>query len=140
MKGFLKVIGIGIVAILIFVLCLVLFADHKQKENEKLQQAVQASIQATKEATKPPMPINIQFRKALIDPSYVLMLSNTSARDLQIMATFINPTTQARKSFTISIAPNGRSDMGYAQGWAFHSGDKVYLQHADYSNKDVSIP
>jgi hypothetical protein len=124
MKTALKVLGIGIAAILIFIFSLVIFADHKAKNTPP---------------PKPTMPVTVQHRPAVLQSSIVCIFKNTSNRTLMILATFTNPTLNTSKNFTVSMDPGRGVEFGYAQGWAFHSGDKILLHHADYSDASYSI-
>lgn len=124
MKAILKVLGIGISAILIFVFALIIFADRKAKNTPP---------------PKPPMPVSVQHRPALLHSSRVCVFKNTSNRTLMVLASFTNPTLNSTKNFTVSMEPGRSVEFGYAQGWAFHSGDKIHLKHADYSDAEFTI-
>ena len=122
MKTLLKGIGYSAVAAVVFVLALVIVTDHKTK------------------ADKPPMPVSVQYRRALLNPSLVADFKNNSNRNLMVVATFTNPTLNNTKAFTLSMDPGRSVQFGYAQGWAFHSGDTITLRHADYQDEAVKLP
>ena len=121
MKSFLRTVGAFVVAIVLIFAVLVVMKQNK-------------------EASKPPMPVEVKYRKAFLNASLVVSFQNNSTRNLQILTTFMNPTTNVSKSFTASLDPQRSAEMGYAQGWAFHSGDKIKLHHADYADMNVDLP
>lgn len=93
-----------------------------------------------KEQNLPPLPVEVGYRSALLGPGLVLKVKNTSSRSLSIIGTFANPTTKQEQSFRMDIPPNGESELGHKEGWAFASGDTLKLSHNDYASWQGSIP
>jgi len=122
MKTFLRVVLYGVAAVIVAFAALIIFADHKHKTQ------------------LPPLPIEVKYRKAMLDSSLVVHFENKSGRNLEVLATFENPTMNQKKSFRISLDPNIPKQVGHLEGWAFHSGDKILLHHAEYSDKMSSLP
>jgi hypothetical protein len=125
-----------------------IYQDHQEgvKAKQKLaleaeQEQVRLHAEQTRVATKPLVPVTISYsRRAVLDSSYVAFFANTSNRLLQVEVICINPTTNKMKRLDISIDPGFPKKIGYAQGWAFHSGDRIAIHHADYSDRLITIP
>ena len=98
------------------------------------------SLGALREAALPPMPVEVQFRKALLGPGLVLCVTNTSARHLSLLATLTNPTTKEAKGFRLDVAPHEKSEVGHLEGWVLESGDQIRITHNDYKPWQGSIP
>jgi hypothetical protein len=120
----LKWFGIAAVVVLAVLGALVLFVGAKEKVSPP----------------KPDIPITVKHRPALLDQSRVCVFTNTSTRTLLVQATFENPTTKNRKVLNLSFDPNGVKQIGHMEGWGFHSGDKINLHHAEYSDWNGSVP
>lgn len=128
-------------AVLVAGAAVLFYRNHGALVRTRQQLAqVQLQLQAL-QARRPPMPVTMGVKADKFKTGgYDVLFRSISNRELQVLATFINPTTQARKALTIELSPYGANQVGYAQGWAFHSGDRIYLQHADYANEDSVVP
>lgn len=93
-----------------------------------------------KKQFKPDMPVAVKFRPALTGPGLVLMVENTSNRHLAILGTLTNPSLNNTRNFRFDIAPKGRAEAGYREGWPVASGDQISLTHDDYKDWKGSIP
>jgi zinc ribbon protein len=93
-----------------------------------------------RERNLPPIPIDVKYRKALFCPGLVLDVANRSGRQLTIVATFKNPTTNRQGTFQVNVAPNNTAEVGCREGWAFASGDTIRLSHKDYQSWNGNIP
>ena len=87
-----------------------------------------------RDAGKPPLPIEIIWRKAVLGPSLVARVSNTSNRNLSLVGTFRNPTLRNERSFRIDVAPGSTRELGHLEGWGFASGDEIEIHHNDYAD------
>jgi hypothetical protein len=95
---------------------------------------------AFREIGRPPMPVEVGFRKALLGPGLVLDVSNNSDRQLSVLVDLANPTTKQEKSFRMDIAAHDMSELGHAEGWALASGDAIRISHHDYKSWTGSVP
>lgn len=92
------------------------------------------------EENLPKLPVNVQFRHALLGPGYVLILRNTSGQPLQVMASLTHPAINDTRSFDVYIPPNGSTDIGKLNGWITQSGDNITLKNSKYQPWNGSIP
>jgi hypothetical protein len=125
MKTAIKYFFYGAAFVIVVLAAMIVYANYQKK------------IQTP---PKPPLPILVQYRRAVLNPSLVADFSNQSNRDLLILATFENPTLNEMKKWEISLAPNATREIGHLEGWAFHSGDKITLHHADYADEKITLP
>jgi hypothetical protein len=93
-----------------------------------------------REQSLPPMPVEVQYRKALLGPGLVLAVKNNSARQLSIVAMLNNPSLHQDRTFRMDIAAHGTTELGSRDGWTLASGDTIKLTHADYQPWQGSIP
>jgi hypothetical protein len=89
---------------------------------------------------KPAMPIEVNYRKAMLANGLVAIFKNDSTRNLSVLATFENPTLHQKKSFRVDLGPGGSKEVGHLEGWNFESGDLITLEHNDYSTLRVKFP
>ena len=89
---------------------------------------------------KPAMPIEVNYRKALLASGLVAEFKNDSTRNLSVVATFENPTLHQPKSFRIDLNPGSTKEVGHLEGWNFSSGDLITLEHNDYKTEKVKLP
>jgi len=122
MKTAVKYFLYGVGFVLLLFAALIVYGDYQKK------------------VQKPAIPVQVQYRKAILNPSLVARFTNRSNRNLAFLATFENPTLNEVKKFEISLNAGVFRDIGHLEGWAFHSGDKITLHHADYSDERVTLP
>lgn len=89
---------------------------------------------------KPELPIEMNYRGALMGIGLVVSFKNASDRHLAVVATFYNPTLKKEESYRLDLAPQITQEVGYAEGWAFASGDSVKIIHNEYKTKIVKLP
>jgi hypothetical protein len=91
-------------------------------------------------ASMPPLPVAVEYRRALLGPGLVLHVVNHSTRFLSLAATLTNPTLNTQQSYRLDVRPNGFVEVGHREGWTLESGDKIRLTQADYQPWEGSIP
>ncbi len=107
---------------------------YKENVREKYERT-------TKEyEARPEMPVDLNYRSALMGPGLVIVMKNTSARHLSVVATFLNPTLNKEESYRIDISPRSVKEIGHAEGWAFFSGDVIKIIHNEYKTKLIKLP
>jgi uncharacterized protein YlxW (UPF0749 family) len=107
----------------------------------QLNQTQQELVQTQQKLTdKSRVPFSVTYRNALTGPGYVLVMTNRSDKALTVIATFENPTLNKKKSISILLRSGQAQEIGYAEGWAFSSGDQITLTNADYAPLSVHIP
>lgn len=114
------------------------------KEEALAQEKIKAeSAQAALEREKarlPPVPVRIEMRPSAMRRGLVAILSNTSAKQLPVLVATQNPTTRATKRFTLQIAPGLKAEIGYQEGWAFASGDRILLRSSGFEDIQYIVP
>lgn len=108
------------------------------KERAKTESA-QAALEK-EQSRLPVVPVRVEMRRSAMGHGLVAMLTNTSARQLPLLIATHNPTTKATKQFTLQVAPGLKSEIGYQEGWAFASGDKVLLRSAGFEDIQYTVP
>jgi hypothetical protein len=111
--------------VLIAILIMIVFASARQSAKVAM--------------SKPAMPVTVQERKALLGPGKVVLITNVSNSELSVLATFTSTATHATTSKQLVIEPHKVAEIGYAQGWAFASGDMIRLSNISYGDAQYVI-
>jgi hypothetical protein len=85
---------------------------------------------------RPPLPIKVYQRNALLAGGKVAAFENTSARTLSVRIVFENSTFKERKAFDLIIAPGETKEIGGFEGWKGVPGE-TFLLHSD-GYKDIT--
>lgn len=88
----------------------------------------------------PQLPIEVQFRDALLGNGLVLKVNNTSDKTFMAVAVLSNPTTQETKTYRMDIAPNSSNEIGHLEGWVLASGDNVRIVKDGFKSWEGIIP
>jgi hypothetical protein len=107
-----------------------LAAAQNQVSNE--QQRLQSTEANLAAEARPDLPINLSFRKALLNPGLVAVLRNTSSRELEITLDVESAVTGRRIRRAVVINPNGVWEFGAQEGWPFAPGQRITLNHPAY--------
>jgi hypothetical protein len=132
----LKKLGIAALVILAAIGLLVVVVALKGPSAEQKK----AAAEAAKEAAKPNLPVMVGKRAAILGPGLVIQFKNISPSSLSALATFENPTTGQTKTFNLTLDPNIQVEIGHAEGWTGHSGDKVSMYSAKYRRGMWVVP
>ena len=81
---------------------------------------------------KPPLPIELASRQAVLGPGLVLQIKNTSSRYLTVVLQVENPTLRSSTTHNLALQPNFTNEFGWAEGVRVASGDRVTITHAEY--------
>ena len=111
-----------------------------QTQVAQLQATIQA--QAAVIATMPKLPIIVsRYKQVLLDKSIICYFKNTSnSIILHATATCYDRTLSKHQVFPITVEPGSEKKFGQAQGWAFHSGDKIVLHSDGYTDITTIVP
>jgi hypothetical protein len=115
-------------------------SDRRLLERQLAETQKQLIQTQQKLSEKSRVPFTVTYRNALTGPGYVCVFTNRSDRALTVVATFENPTLKKTTTKTILLKPSELSEVGYAEGWAFSSGDTITLKNADYADLLIHIP
>jgi hypothetical protein len=83
------------------------------------------------QVTKPPLPVVVSKRPSAVDKGTVLVFENQTGNQITVKMNVERDGKTAGK-WAVAVPPNGTSEFGWAEGWAFKRGDKVSLFHAQY--------
>jgi septal ring factor EnvC (AmiA/AmiB activator) len=86
------------------------------------------------------MPVSVGFRDALLGSGRVLIMHNKTGKPLSLIVTAMDATSKKTKTFRIVVDGGLSRELGYAEGWAFASGDSVELACAGYDPIVKSVP
>jgi hypothetical protein len=94
------------------------------------------------EAARRKMPVQIEFRKAAMGRGNVAVIRNTSAEMLELGVTISDGFKVWRKVVQVRPAntPGSMTEIGWAQGWDFKSGDALKLEHRYYLAQQYRAP
>jgi len=114
------------------------------KEQALAQEKAKAeSVQAALDKEKsrlPAVPVRIEMRRSAMGRGLVATLSNTSAKQLPLLVATHNPTTKATQQFSLQVAPGLKKEIGYQEGWAFASGDRLILRSSGFEDIQYTVP
>lgn len=94
----------------------------------------------TELSRKPPLPVGVRYRQAMLGHGLVATFRNTSTQQLLFVVEVKNPTLDSSKTFQLNIAPGMVQEIGYAEGWAFSSGDLISIANAAYEPLKATVP
>ena len=94
----------------------------------------------TELSRKPPLPVGVRYRQAMLGHGLVAAFRNTSTQQLLFVVEVKNPTINGSKTFQLNIAPGMVQEVGYAEGWAFSSGDIISVANAAYEPLKATVP
>ena len=97
------------------------------------------------------MPVSASFRKALLGSGYVLTLRNKTAKSLPLNVAISDADAERKTSFRVVVdgsisshdgfsTPGPAREIGYAEGWAFASGDSVEISCAGFDSIRAKVP
>lgn len=92
------------------------------------------------EPVRPDLPVRVTVRPSVGGRSLVAQYRNDSAKYLVVVVALKNPTTGEARSLTLEIPPNGTTEHGWAEGWAYKSGETIAIAHADYETAELVVP
>jgi len=113
MKSILRIVGIVFIAVVIMVII-------NRNFNLPVAQA------------KPPVPVELTFRKALIGSGAVAQFKNNSGKLLSVEVKFSNPTFHTSKVFDFVLDPGKPLEIGHLEGWTMASGDTVEVSSSGF--------
>jgi hypothetical protein len=158
----------GVVALVLMLVAAGAFALYLQNDRARLeQQVLQQSIQmlelrerltkaevslqektaalatrdaALAEANKPPVPVRVAFRAAFMGQGFVATIRNATDGPLNVIAELREPGSEATRSVSLALDPNGTTEVGYAQGWTITSGQSISVAASGYRNVTAFAP
>ena len=92
------------------------------------------------QANTKPMPISVTFRHAAFDSTWVAQLRNNSGSTMKVLVQVESRTTGQSKQAELVVAYTETTEVGWAEGWRFVSGETMRIHHADYKDLVVTVP
>jgi len=92
------------------------------------------------EQSLPQLPIEVEFRGALLGNGLVLRVKNTSNEIITTLVSLKNPTMQQESSYRLDIPAHGFSEIGHLEGWVLAHGDIIKIYNEAYKSWNGSIP
>ena len=99
-----------------------------------------AAQDAVKQITKDPIPVQVTLRGALLGDGQVARFISESPNKIVLAATFRRRASAEVSRRPIEIEANGEVEIGWAEGWAFMSGDEITLEHESFATKQLRVP
>jgi hypothetical protein len=159
---------IGVVALLLILVAAAgvvwwLYNDRARLQQQVLQQSVQvlelrerltkaevslqekAAALATRdaalaEANRPLVPVRVAFRAAFMGQGFVATIRNATDGPLNVIAELREPGSDATRSVSLALDPNGTTEVGYAQGWTITSGQSINVAASGYRSVTAFAP
>lgn len=78
---------------------------------------------------KPAVPVVVSYRPSLIGAGKVAIFSNQTGNRLTITVEFENKKKNQQKNGVLDLEPNGKAEIGWAEGWMFESGETITISH-----------
>jgi len=88
--------------------------------------------------SKPALPIVVSKRPSTVGEGAVLVFDNQTNRQITV-AVIVERGGQVAGKWNVPVPPNGSSEFGWAEGWAFTKGDKFSLSHSDFREYRSSL-
>jgi len=89
---------------------------------------------------RPALPIAVTYRPSFDGTSLVAQFHNTSVKYLDVAGTFESGGKHQTRSVTLNIGPYQTRELGWAEGWAFMSGETIRLQRDGYRSVVFRVP
>ena len=86
-------------------------------------------LNRAQELSRPPLPVSVGFRQALMGPGLVAMFRNNSAVLLEVKATIQSSDINSTKTYQLVLPPNGVQEIGWLEGWSFVPGQRIDLMN-----------
>lgn len=115
-------------------------AAEVEREISRLNQAFTGTDLSLTDSGKPPLPVQVRFRRSYLGIGLVAVIRNTSNRYLTLVMTARNPTLSRVNRFQVEIAPGDSLAFGHNDGWKFASGDELGLYHDSYKAFKLVVP
>jgi hypothetical protein len=98
------------------------------------------TLKSQHEAKLPPLPVDVQFRPALVGPGLVLLFENKSAGAISFIATLQHAGLKEERKLEIYVAPRSTTSIGSREGWIGQRGDQIQLENSNFKAWNGSIP
>ena len=100
----------------------------------KLQEA------KTQLARKPAMPVQVNFRKAVMGSGCVVVISTTVKQDFPVIVEFKSKSLGTIKRFQVNLSQERPSEIGHLEGATIFPGDQVTIQNNQYESVSATCP
>src|SRR5687767_6351349 len=97
---------------------------------------------ALAEANRPVIPARVTFKLAFMGQGLVASIRNVTDRPLNVIAELRgrDAAGAALRTVSLALAPNGTTEIGYAQGWTITSGQSINVSSSGYRSVTAFAP
>lgn len=97
---------------------------------------------ALAEANRPVIPVRVTFKLAFMGQGLVASIRNVTDKELNVIAELRerDTTGNAIRSVSLTLAPTGTTEIGYAQGWMITSGQSIAVSSSGYRSVTAFAP
>lgn len=97
---------------------------------------------ALAEANRAVIPVRVTFKLAFMGQGLVASIRNVTDRPLNVIAELRNRDAvgDAARTVSLALAPNGSTEIGYAQGWTITSGQSITVSSSGYRSVTAFAP
>lgn len=97
---------------------------------------------ALAEANRPVIPVRVTFKLAFMGQGLVASIHNATDKPLNVIAELRNREAGGEPGRTafLALAPNGSTEIGYAQGWTITSGQSISVSSSGYRSVTAFAP
>jgi len=89
---------------------------------------------------KKPLPVTVSFRSAVFQQGLVAEIRNVSAEPLKIGFALQSSGSGTTKQGELFLPPNGKTEIGWAEGWTFVPGETGTLKNSNYLPLTFIVP
>ena len=89
---------------------------------------------------KKPLPVQVTYRKSVVGNGLVAKFVNETGSQLVINVVIRSHLGRQSEPKGIQLPANGEVEVGWMEGWEFHSGDEITMSHDGYADKILRMP
>jgi len=84
------------------------------------------------------VPVVVSYRGSILGGSAVAILSNQTSNRLTV-SVVVKDKAGRDRMVSVDLDPNGRSELGWLEGFAFAGGETITISHPNYSPKTARM-
>ena len=88
---------------------------------------------------KPPMPVRVSLRKALLGGGYVAVFSTTVKQDFPVLVTVKSKALGTSKQYRVNLSSTGTTEMGTSDGFNVDPDDELFLENTNFESATLTF-
>jgi hypothetical protein len=99
---------------------------------ENAEQRIRIAQLEQKISRKPPMPVRVALRKALVGGGNIAVFSTTIKQDFPILVTVNSKALGTSKQIRVNLSGSGTTEVGPSDGLSIDSEDELTIENTNY--------